>query len=178
MNIRVRYLKIFLPLLISHHPNCIKFSNHVFNVGTKKLCLSCMTIYPTIVSSFIIFSLALTQTIFWILLTIGVIMMFPKIYTSIVDIPRREIKIITNIFFGLGISLFVLGIFESPFGLILNMVFFVLFLIVISQLSYQRLKKIIKTCDSCDYHRNWSKCPGFSEIYSKIENNRNFNRFK
>ncbi|MCG2826674.1 MAG: hypothetical protein L6265_08805, partial [Thermoplasmatales archaeon] len=70
--------------------------------------------------------------------------------------------------FGMGVSFCVFGIFALPFPLTTNLFIFILFFFLLGFVSYSHFKKIINTCDSCIYHRKWSACPGFKELYRNL----------
>ena len=43
------FYKEYKPYLISHHPNCDKYEEHVFKIRGKKFCIGCFIGYPTAV---------------------------------------------------------------------------------------------------------------------------------
>ena len=46
-------LRAAKPLLLSHHPNCDRFQNHVINIKGHRICFGCLIIYPTLILSII-----------------------------------------------------------------------------------------------------------------------------
>jgi len=165
-----KFLRNITPLLLSHHPNCSKFENHVFHIGKIKICAGCSVVYPTILFSMIVIYIThlCTLMLFWCLLFVGMLLTMPKIANLSKNNNRKVFKTVINLAFGMGVSFCVFGIFALPFSLTVNLVIFILFLFLVGFVSYSHFKKIINTCDSCTYHRRWSVCPGFRELYMRV----------
>ena len=165
-----KFLRNITPLLLSHHPNCSKFENHVFHVGKIKICAGCSVVYPTILVSMIVVYIMNLYVImpFEFLLFTGILFSIPRIAIIPKNNVRKAFKTMINLAFGMGVSLCIFGIFTLPFLLIVNLVIFILFFFLMGFVSYSHFKKIITTCNSCIYHRKWSACPGFKELYMRI----------
>ncbi|MBU3901762.1 MAG: hypothetical protein KKE04_00135, partial [Candidatus Thermoplasmatota archaeon] len=76
-----KFLRNITPLLLSHHPDCSKFENHVFHVGKIKICAGCSIVYPAILFSMIVIYITNLYLImpFEFLLFIGILFSIPRI---------------------------------------------------------------------------------------------------
>ncbi|MDI6917575.1 MAG: hypothetical protein QMC80_07240 [Thermoplasmatales archaeon] len=99
--------------------------------------------------------------------------MGPKIISILLHPKKKTIKIGVNILVGTGIAICIFSIFSFPFPFLMNLFIFVVFFMLVSSTNFIRVKSIMKTCSACEYHRNWSICPGFKGLYGNIEKNLN-----
>ena len=65
----------YKPYLVSHHPNCKHFEEHVFKIREKKFCIGCFIGYPAAVAGIgISVPLVYFELInAWIILSIGIV---------------------------------------------------------------------------------------------------------
>lgn len=168
-------LKRLYPLLLSHHPDCGKFKKHTINIHGLKLCAGCAIIYPSIIVSLILlYTINLFQPLFFkYLFLIGLLFIVPKIISIFLHTSRKAVKIGVNILVGIGIAICIFSIFSFPFPFLINSLIFIGFFMLVNSANFIRVKSIIKTCAYCEYHRDWSRCPGFKDLYCNIEKNLN-----
>ena len=164
----LRILKASGPLLISHHPDCARFKDHTFKIGDHRVCLGCSVIYPTIIVVLIVsyfFKGAHPVPREWYLLPTGLVLTSLKLVT----INSRVLKIFMNILVGLGISFSLIGIFALPFETYVRITILIIFFLMTGLIAGYRFEKKIKICDrECEYRRDWSRCPGLRDVYSRI----------
>jgi hypothetical protein len=45
------------PIILSHHPLCGKFDDHVFKIRGRYVCIGCMTVYPSAIVTVLLLSI-------------------------------------------------------------------------------------------------------------------------
>jgi hypothetical protein len=174
---RIRMIDIFKaakPILLSHHPNCHKFENHVAVLNGNKICLGCIIIYPTLILTslfLVLLEIMWLEIINWYLLPIGMILFSAKFF----NIQKKPLKVIVNIFVGINGALVILGTFSLPIPIFLQLLVFVLLIFAVSYLAFYKLKKKLRVCsESCEFNKQWHLCPGLSEVYFNIRSINSF----
>ena len=169
------FLRGVYPFLLSHHPDCDRFNQHTINVHGLKLCAGCATIYPSVLISLcLLYTINFFHPLFFkYLFFIGLLLIGPKIISILLHTGRKTVKIGVNILVGIGIAICIFSIFSLPFPFVTNLFIFIVFFMIVSSANFLRVKSIMKTCLTCEYHRNWSVCPGFKGLYNSIEKNLN-----
>ena len=110
------------PIMLSHHPNCDKFSNHVYHLGKRHLCIGCFTFYPSIIIT-IILTLLFAEVNIYNLIGMYIIsfIFFIPIILSVVGLTNyRFLKISTKASNGIGVGLHLVSVFLLPFPLIIK----------------------------------------------------------
>lgn len=161
-------LRAAKPLLLSHHPNCDRFQNHVINIKGHRICFGCLIIYPTLILSLITIFILKNQINYlfeWYIIFIGALLVSLKI----IDFDTKSYKLIVNIFTGIGVALAIFSIFGLPFDLWINVIIFILFILFTGFIAGYKFDKKMKVCtNECEYKRDWSQCPGLKDVYAKI----------
>ncbi len=163
-------LSDFKPIMLSHHPNCDEFSNHVYHLGKQRLCIGCFTFYPVIIITIILTLLFVDLTIYNLIdMYLISFVFFIPIILSVVGLTKyRFLKISTKASNGIGVGLHLVSVFLLPLPLIIKI--FTLFQInfLVGAIAYIRSKRIKKDCIKCDYQGNWDDCPGMKNIRDKL----------
>jgi hypothetical protein len=167
---RARILIDLGPLLLSHHAFCKKFSDHVIKAGPIRICLGCVSIYP----AFIVAAAALLllngriENAFppWCFLFIGI----PFVMLRFIPIDKRGVHTLFNAGTGAGTGMMFVGLMLFPAHWALRLLALTGLAFLASYLYFRRFRRHLEVCDKvCRYRRDWSRCPGFKKIYSKIE---------
>lgn len=175
------YYKSLKPILLSHHPSCESFSEHVFNLGKYKLCIGCFIGYPiailgVIILYFINLIVMLNPTLLFLC---GVILMASFLLSPLKLTRKRIIKIIQKILFNLGGAFIFWWIFTLPNPFIINFIlFFFIFGILLSLVNAYHAYSFYKTCKKCEFSFDWENCPGFKALFEYCEINNLPNLFK
>ena len=172
---KIARIKLFFsdlkPILLSHHPKCNTFSDHVYHIGNHWLCLGCFTYYPTIMIT-IIFSI-----IFFEFSQINIAIMFFVSFIFVVPIvlnifnltKSRMLKILTKISLGIGTGLFIISILNMSF---LHIILKILCLLQVNffagLIGYVRANGIIEECKACEYKKDWKNCPGMRNVMENL----------
>ncbi|MBY9007273.1 MAG: hypothetical protein KGD63_11000 [Candidatus Lokiarchaeota archaeon] len=172
---KIKRLKLFFsdlkPILLSHHPKCDNFYNHVYHIRGRWLCIGCFTYYPTIlitiVLSLILFGFNKTTNV--ILFGISFIFALTVLLNVFNLTKRRFLKISSKISLGIGTGLFIISTLKMDF-----LPVFVKFLCLLQvnflagAIGYIRANGIIKECKACEYKKDWKNCPGMSIMMNNL----------
>lgn len=165
------FLSDFKPILLSHHPNCEKFQDHVYHMGKHKLCIGCFTFYPTVLITIIITILFIELSLYNIFLLFFIAhLFFIPIILNILGLTKYKIlKILSKVSIGIGVGLYIVSILLIPF---IHIIIKILLLLQINWylgvIAYIRNKHIIKKCAECEYKGDWSSCPAMKTIVENL----------
>ncbi len=163
-------LSDFKPMMLSHHPNCDKFSAHVYHVGKRSLCIGCFTFYPVIIITIILTLLFVEPNIYNLIIMylISFIFFIPIILSVIGLTKYRFLKIFSKASNGIGVGLHLVSVFLLPFPLIVKILTLLEINFLVGAIAYIRANRIKKDCSKCDYQGNWDDCPGMKNIRDKL----------
>ncbi|TFF63402.1 MAG: hypothetical protein EU521_01890 [Promethearchaeota archaeon] len=164
------FLSDFKPILLSHHPNCEKFSDHVYHIGKYKFCIGCFTFYPTIavtiLFSILFIDLTITNLVF--IMVISNVFFLPLILNFLGLTKYKALKVFSKISIGIGVGLWLVAVLFLPFHIILKILFLLQVNFFVGVIAYIRANHIKKDCLKCEYHSDWENCPGMSEVVQKL----------
>ncbi len=158
----------YKPYLLSHHPDCEKYDEHVLKIRDKKLCIGCFIGYPAAILGIgISFPLMFYDIISkWIFLSIGILLSFATLL-SLTRFPRKRVrKIIQKLLIGLG-SGFILSAVWFMMGFAWYFKILVIWgtiIILNIPISLMHYKTHQKSCQDCEWKNDWEKCPGFQSV--------------
>ncbi len=156
--------------LLAHHPSCDKFEEDCYHIGEKRLCVGCFTAYPTALMIIVIWLFGLID------ISIGWKFLIGTFFGSLQFFSLTRIsdfkfgKIVIKVFLGLGIGFFTIAIFSIPVHILVRIFLFIGCINIAGFFSFLRMKKIENICDSCEYNREWSNCPGFELAEEEDQN--------
>ncbi|MHA1797359.1 MAG: hypothetical protein ACTSVY_02830 [Candidatus Helarchaeota archaeon] len=154
-------------LLLSHHPDCDEYKNHVFKIGKKRFCIGCFIGFPSMfLTILIIFFLGIPNYISHsYLFLIGLILLSSYLLKLIPFMKSVRGRICIRSLFGIGLGFLFWGIFASPLSLAENLIVFIfIFGSFYTFYSTSRVISIHITCHKCKHEHDWKKCPGFKSI--------------
>lgn len=163
-------LSDFKPIMLSHHPNCDEFSDHVYHLGKHLLCIGCFTFYPMIIIT-IIATLLFVDLNVYNLVSMYLIsfICFVPIILNVVGLTKyRFLKIFSKASNGIGVGLHLVSVFLLPFLLIIKIFTLLEINFLVGAIAYIRANRIKKDCIKCDYQGNWDDCPGMKNIRDKL----------
>lgn len=138
-----------------HHPDCNKFKNHIIIIKNKPRCTGCLGLIIGAFASilvmilYLIIPLKLTINIYYILLIIGIIILF-LVYGEILYVKRnRLIHIIINSLLIISFIIITLSILEITKNLIYAIIILILSFLWLNTRIYISNKQHHKICDSC-----------------------------
>lgn len=177
-------LKSFLPLLLSHHPECKRFKGHTIKIGKVRLCIGCFIGYPSALLGIFLIDNLNFRTIISLqaFLTIGIVCLsfFFLSFTRLTKI--KIIKIIQKFFIGIGSSFLYWYIGYQPISLSERyFIFNIVFGIIITVLNLYHAYGFYTNCHKCDIPFGWHICEGFKSIrlnFKRYNRDDYFNHFE
>jgi len=171
---KISRIKLFLsdikPILLSHHPDCPAFSNHVYHLGRFRLCIGCFTFYPT-VGLTILFIIAFGNLTAIRLLTMFFLsfVFFTPIILNILGLTNyKTLKILTKVSIGIGTGMLIISTIYLPFFLIIKISILFEIHFITGAIAWIRIKHIKKTCIECEFEGNWDICSAMKPIMDKL----------
>ena len=157
----------YKPYLISHHPNCEKYEEHVFKIREKKFCIGCFIGYPAaLIGIGVTFPLLFYELLSaWIILSVGILFSC-AVFLSFTQFPKKRArKILQKLLIGLGSGFIIMALwsfmgFAWYFKILIIWGTIIILNIPISLMHYKTHHKI---CQNCEWKDDWEKCPGFQQ---------------
>lgn len=158
------------PLLLSHHPNCNKFSSHVYHIGKYRLCIGCFTFYPTIGLTilFVLLFFNLTLTTLFIFFFLSFAFFIPIVLNILSKTKSKLLKIFPKISIGIGTGLMIVSTILLPIFLIIKISILLEINFITGVIAYIRAKHVKEACLECEYEGKWSDCPAMKPIMDKL----------
>jgi hypothetical protein len=159
------------PIITSHHPLCEQFKNHTFRLFGRDFCIGCFIGYPVGFLTFLLIylfnlpSLLVPYTFFIISVVFALIYVFiSKFFTG-----SKKVKILSKFFIGIGSGFLLSSILtlDSPLWLRI-LIGFLIIQTIITILGLKRMRSIKKTCNLCEWKKDWKRCPGMKVIQEKL----------
>jgi len=170
----VLFLKIFKPILLSHHPSCKTFENHTFKIGKHKFCIGCFIGFPTAIIGIIViyYSKLVNVLDSKVLLMTSMIFLASFILSPLNLTKIKIIKIIQKFLIGLGSAFLFWWIWTLTNLFIINLLYFLgIFSLLMTILTGYHAYSFYSTCKKCKYSRDWKICPGFEDFIKYLEKN-------
>lgn len=163
-----KFYQEYKPYLISHHPNCEKYEEHVFKIRKVKFCIGCFIGYPSAIAGI---GISLPLVYFelvsaWIFLSIGIVFSCAVLLSLTQFTKKRGRKILQKFLIGMGSGFILTSIwsfmgFAWYFKLLIIWGVIVVLNIPISIMHYKNHEKV---CHQCEWKRMSKNCPGFQPI--------------
>jgi len=152
------------PTMRGHHPDCERFSAHVFQMGGRSLCAGCtglflgglMALVGTIVYFFCNLNFGQTSILISWIGAAGVV--FGLLLLPLFNISRSSIRLFLNAFFAFGSFLILAGIDEIvqsifvDLFLVVLIVFWLFTRIILSRWNHERICRSCKV-KACEFSR-------------------------
>lgn len=174
VNIKLSRIRLFFsdikPLLLSHHPNCHYFSDHVYHVGKHKLCIGCFTFYPTVAITIIILALFFDLSMLNLMLMfLFSFIFFIPIILNIFNLTKNEfLKTLSKVSIGIGTGLLIISTILLPLHIIIKIFLLIEINFLTGVIAYVRSKNIKEICTKCEYEANWDDCPAMKPIMDNL----------
>ncbi|MFX0013768.1 MAG: hypothetical protein ACFFB2_03305 [Promethearchaeota archaeon] len=165
------YHKILGPYRISHHPLCINYRDHVYEIQGNKVCRGCLMQYSGMLVSFLMIGLG-SLLGWWKGITeiqvgfILYILILPTLITAFL-IENRRIKDISRFLLGTSFSIAFLLLFFTPNWLIKAFIL-LNFIPGYIYLNKRRAKQNYEVCNQCSEYSELPYCTGY-KIYTDRE---------
>ncbi|TFG02347.1 MAG: hypothetical protein EU542_05190 [Promethearchaeota archaeon] len=173
------YLRCMKDLLLSHHPNCPKFDNHVIRIKNTRFCIGCFIGYPSaFLTILLVYFFNITVYLDSQMLFILSLILISSFILSPLHLTRiKLIKILQKLAIGIGSGFLFWYIWILPNSFIINAIyFFLVFGLLLAVLNFYHAHGFLSICKKCEFSLNWEKCGGFEEIQECFQRN-NLNDF-
>ena len=166
------YTKCFIPIFLTHHPECEKFKGHTIKCRGKEFCIGCFIGYPTAIIALPILTLVeinkLIPSHFLFLMSIISISTF---FLNPLHLTKNKtIKIVQKFLIGFGAALLIIWIMGLPQPRSSNIItVLIVFNILLVLLNLYHAYGILHTCYNCETPFDWGKCSGFCTIRTRME---------
>ncbi|MBA7504604.1 hypothetical protein ES706_03250 [subsurface metagenome] len=175
-NFKIKFKRVALffsdikPIVLSHHPNCEHFYDHVYHIGKYRLCIGCFTYYPTIILTIIFSILFIDMSVQnLIILYFLSFLFFLAILLNIIHLTKFKIlKILSKVSIGIGTGFYIVAVIYLPIFLILKILSLFLVNFYTGVIAYVRANHITKECEQCEYKGHWEVCPGMKPIIENL----------
>lgn len=152
MNLRERIVSIIDrdPIILSHHPLCGRFRDHIFKIRERYVCIGCATVYPSALAT-IIFAVITNLNSFSILFPIAL----SSFGVNLIRISDRShrFSILFNLILGISLGTsFLSAIYASGSY---QLIVFIILISIASIFSFLKGYRVFAICRSC---------PGYSEF--------------
>ncbi len=168
----VKFLEDLYPFILSHHPSCGKFDDHVFTVKKVKFCIGCFTSFPAFLLAFTVgFFTGLGE---YINLHLGLILLLmfsaPYILYKALKLRSKFFNMFSKASFGVSFAIFsfILLNYIPNTTLAFLLVFYVGSLIT-AIINLKRVIEMENICKKCPQFKDFPRCEGFREIIEKLE---------
>ncbi|MDQ1371210.1 MAG: hypothetical protein QG582_124 [Candidatus Thermoplasmatota archaeon] len=141
------------PIILSHHPLCGRFDDHVLKVGGRRVCIGCVTVYPSAVAAALLL-LALGQTSFSALFPLALGLFAANLLRFVAK--GHRLSALFNAFLGASLAAAILSAVNAPGDLRLAVVVFVL--AVASVFHLVKGRRVFKTCRRCPRYQEFPRC--------------------
>lgn len=164
---RLKYFWLGLkPQLLSHHPECGHFEEHMFAIKGTKFCYGCYIGFP--MAFFTILFLTVTGLNRIIdpndLFYFGFYCMCAYILSVLRLTKFKIIKIASKVIIGIGLGSFVVSIFSMGLPVWFSLLIIGGFINITTMIvNFKRSYEIQKECKKCEYQYDWDKCPAMRE---------------
>ena len=141
------------PIILSHHPLCGKFDDHVFKIRGRYVCIGCVTVYPSAVVTLLLLSI-MNMSSFAIAFPIA-LSSFAVNLLRFLD-KNHRLSLILNVILGVSVGTTLLSAVNAPNNIQLA----VILVGVTVAFSFMFIKghRVLKTCKSCQRYREFPSC--------------------
>jgi hypothetical protein len=150
-------------LLLSHHPPCEIYKDHVIQIGKNKLCIGCFVGGFSAIIGFILGGLMVKQRLVdkEILLYLGIGFISTQLLSLTRITDQKTVKIIQKICIGLGFAFILIAFYNYlPFSTSINVLICIGgFMVVNSPLQLFHTRNNIKICNQCAMKWDQENCP-------------------
>ena len=141
------------PIILSHHPLCGKFEDHVFMIRGRYVCIGCATVYPSAILAVLLLSI-MHSTSFEIAFPIALSAFALNLIRFLSKSHR--LSILFNACLGASLGASLLSAIHAPENLQLAVVF--VGLAVAFSFSFLKGHRVFATCKRCPSYREFPAC--------------------
>lgn len=160
-------IRVAWRLARAHHPLCDQFRSDVFRRPGGPWCRGCVLTWPLFFLTLFLAPplLLLSPLTVWQAVGVGFAFGVPQLSTFLhrFAAPARAYAKAIG---GIGLGLVVVGGLLLPVAAAWKVAGGVAMVVAFTALLALRMRSILRTCGSCPWARDWSRCPGFNEPHA------------
>lgn len=141
------------PVILSHHPMCGRFDDHMFRIGGRYVCIGCATVYPSAVATAVLL-LATDQVSFSFVFPLSLVLFAANLSRFL--FRGHRLSAVFNVLLGASLAAAILSAVNAPDGLQLAVVVFMLS--VASAFHLLKGRRVFVTCRGCPRYSEFPKC--------------------
>ena len=141
------------PILLSHHPLCGKFDDHMFKIRGRHVCIGCTTVYPSAVAAAVLLTVS-GQTSFGVVFPIA--LLFFAVNLTRLLVRSHRLSVLFNVCLGVSLSASLLSAFHAPEGLQLPVI--IVGLSVAFSFSLLKGYRVFAVCKRCERYGEFPSC--------------------
>ncbi|MBU1158629.1 MAG: hypothetical protein KKE24_04745 [Candidatus Thermoplasmatota archaeon] len=143
------------PIILSHHPLCGRFDDHVFKIKGRRVCRGCATVYP---SALVTALLLLIVSPISFAITFPIALSFFAVNLMRLLSKNHRLSILFNACLGISLGAALFSAIYAPEGL--QLVVVIAGLAVAISFSFLKGRRVFSTCRSCQRYREFPSCCG------------------
>lgn len=141
------------PIILSHHPLCGKYDDHLFKIRGRYVCIGCLTVYPSAVITVLLLTI-LNSSSFTIVFPIALTFFALNLMRFLSKSHR--LSILLNACLGISLGACLLSAIHAPENLQLAVVFGGLAIAI--SFSFVKGRRMLATCKSCQRYQEFPHC--------------------
>jgi hypothetical protein len=140
------------PILLSHHPLCGKFDDHLLKIRGKKVCRGCVTVYPT--AALLFLTLWLVRPGFQSVLMLALVLFGIQLMRF--QSSGHLMAIMFNLMLGSSLASIIYSAIVCPPDL--RALLYPFIAAVILGFEYLKGRRILSRCRNCPDHGSFPEC--------------------
>ncbi|MHA1519685.1 MAG: hypothetical protein ACTSRK_05825 [Promethearchaeota archaeon] len=158
--------------LLAHHPKCEEYYEDTLHIKGKDFCIGCFITIPTF-----ILALGITLITKWYeqisiqgLMILGGGLCFGYLLGKFGFHRLKSLNIFSKILVGVGGSILISILWKIPITPLSRILMtFVILQFAFMGHGFVRTISIYRTCQKCEHHFEWRKCPGMHDIIENLD---------
>jgi len=141
------------PIILSHHPLCGRFEDHVFRIRGRYLCIGCATVYPSALVTALLL-LMVSPVSFAVIFPIALSFFALNLMRFLSK--NHRLSVLFNVSLGISLGAALFSAVYAPANLQLVVIF--VELAVAISFSFLKGHRMFATCRSCQRYREFPAC--------------------
>ncbi|MHA2232282.1 MAG: hypothetical protein ACXAB4_07310 [Candidatus Hodarchaeales archaeon] len=166
-----RMVWVLRPQLLSHHPNCSHYDDHVLQIGSARICQGCFFMYGGLAFFIIVWMRGGIPTLKWLdSLAIALLLFIPTVIHTLIGLRFRILRILGRLMLGGTIFFSFYSIFSLE-GILRGFIVYaiILFLGVFGLFGSVRMQREVSRCRaSCPFDEQLPACRGLRDPISNL----------
>jgi hypothetical protein len=141
------------PIILSHHPICGEFDDHLFKIRGRYVCIGCTTVYPSAIITMVLFSI-MNISSFDIVFPIALSCFL--VYLMKMFGKGHRLALPFNVILGVSVGTSILSAINAPKDIQLPVI--VIGIVVAISFSFFKGRRVLKRCKRCSRYPEFPSC--------------------